>query len=662
MVKLTPAWPIAGLLLALCVVNVHCTGDKAVPFKRPSEAVPPNGATPTSEATAPTSDAGPTLADNSVEGTRHIGAPDTITVDGAPISRGRGHIHASLATGPGDPVLLLTSDEGGGLQLEAASRQETGFEAPKTLFSLSTEDLGTCRVISAELHAVSSIHRVASASVSCTPSQAAETDGPGDPGRDDASGYDNTRGTAGQEDDGQAKLHRRHWVIGGSAREVLKEFTTHLGAPGAPAHVRIRVDGGDLDGDGHADITATLTIAAAEPTSPDATDADDITLSLQWLDRPSGLARRDGEPESAFMKMAERARGHLGRRPAEALRLARQVLDAFDALCRERTPTGLAVGRQPGLPCGSSRAVARAASVLVVALAKKGDSLGAVEARALLDAPFARPLPIDKKRADAALTSLAARGLQYRFVKGPPLPSQRLPSLHRPRVSFVDEDRLLLRGYPSQVWDAATHDLTTTGAGAEVTFKSPDGRLTATEIFRDCDGYHLALVPTTGVVQGVVVATPEATPLIATQAPPTGADCPLKAPYRRDAGGLSLLDYSGASVVLRRGANVWQVALAGDGGSSGPPPPLHDGTAAQPSHGRQRPAGGHDTFAFVTDRGIVVKHGGTTRLVPAATVPRPIAEVSVSPSGRRLAVVQGQQVWLGEPDGERPTSLGANPL
>lgn len=623
-------------LLGGALTWTGCGGDKSVPFKKPgaSDARSEQGAAETAEDAGArvTTDAGVVGA---AKGDRHVMAPSAITLGDLTLDRSRGHIYASLAPTPDGPIHLLAADDEGPLQLEHAVRQDRGLGAPVADRTLTTSDLGSCHVVSAQLDALSSNHWVASANLACAGTHAAEAESPPSQPRPSQQ----TGLTAPPHDAADpVRLYQRTWVVDARNRRILERMTMLRDPEGPPAPA-VEFSAADLDGDGHPDVVARVEL------NPGTDNVFDF--ALEWLDRPGGIARHDREPEASLMREAERARRQLPRRPDRSLALARSVIEFRDQLCGQQHAPPLSLGDRLGLPCARSQALARASAVLVVGRAKRGDVVGALRARARLDSAESKPLPIDRKRADAALGALPKEPA-YRFVQGPKLLPQRLPALHRPRVVFIDETQLLVLGNPNRTWNVSTGDLSVTGAGGSALFVSPDGKWTATELYRDCDGYHIALVPSEKVVEGVVLGAPERTPLVLPTPAPPGAQCPLTGTLRRDDGALVLETFGAQHFGLRQHGRRFTVPLEGlTGGAPGPAPVADHGVGGA----------GNAATATVTDHGIVVTTGRQARLVPAAEVPRPLAEVSLSPSGRRVAVVQGQQVWMGEANISAPEAI-----
>lgn len=655
------------LCAALCLAGCDCGGDRAVPFKRPEPAAT------ALEAQAPEPTAEKPDAGSLRSGDRHLAAPSRIELEHGTIDRGEGQIHASLALdNEGRHVLLLVVDGDQNLRLEQSDWIDGAYTSPKAVRILPpvpNKEPRACEVLSAGLDALSAAHLLASAKLSCTPMPAVPApDAQGKPAGADTepagvqSGSSATNvavalETGSIETSPPPSIEHLHWVLSGERTpRVLEQLHLTPASDSEASGLGVRFSGVQLDEDGHPDLRATLQLAdSSHLTDTDARDEEPVVIVLEWLNRPSGLARRDSEPEATLLAGAEHARNLVKRSAERAEQAATRVLDLHRRLCREGQPTELWLSGQPGIPCGPSLGAGRAQVVLVMAHAKLGNPLAAVERFEALNSPALRLLPLDRKRAQAAIDGIPRR-TGYRFVRGPILASVGAPPEHRPRVAFLDENRLLLRGSPNETYDLDSGQRAPVGIDSPLPWTSPDAHWTLIELYRDCDGFHALLVPSDQVVGAVVGRAGAKTPLVLPAAAPANHACPLTGAARRDTGGLTVLDYTEQGLLLAQGRALLQLALSPTAEGQGPARPLSAGASLP--HGRHATtvARNHSTYALPSPAGIAVFGPHGVELLDASDIPGSIDTVSLSPSGERLAVVQGRQVWVGQ---RRPATVPA---
>ncbi|MEM9194531.1 MAG: hypothetical protein AAGF12_35465 [Myxococcota bacterium] len=391
----------------------------------------------------------------------------------------------------------------------------------------------------------------------------------------------------------------------------------------------------DADDDGHPDFGLTVAL-----------DDDALRVSLLWLNRPSGLARDTEEPEKTITALADRARGMLQRRPEEALRLSTSAELLHRLLCRESEASVFDLGDVEGIDCGRSSGAFVAAATRVLALVATERYFDAIEARRGLDGPGLRRLPAVEAQVEEGLRSFPVTPAAQ--VAGPPIAPPPAPALRLPPVAFLSDELVLLRDRPAKLWTVGEPPRPAEGAALQAAgnlVADPTGRFVATGIERRCDGFRLIVHRARDVVEGVVVGSPIATPLI--EAQPI-ANCRTVPPAARaDHGGFVALGWAPQGLLLARGRALHLVPLTGDGQAAGPsqvlsddtPPPLplplgssnRDGTA----------------YAQATPYGILVR-GGEERMVRPEGWPTdaPFPHPAISPSGTHVAYVQNGRVQL----------------
>ena len=103
----------------------------------------------------------------------------------------------------------------------------------------------------------------------------------------------------------------------------------------------------DRDADGYQDLVANVRVGTLE-------------VPLTWLNRPGGFARDASQPEAAFRLLADDAWAFLDSDPSGSEKRAREVLDAYVALCRESGAARIGLAGTQGIQCQQSQAAARA--------------------------------------------------------------------------------------------------------------------------------------------------------------------------------------------------------------------------------------------------------------------------------------------------------------
>lgn len=448
---------------------------------------------------------------------------------------------------------------------------------------------------------------------------------------------------------------RHFWVI---ALDPSPRVVEHIAADaqaGDTLRVEPALQSRDLDGDGNADVLVVV----------DVQDRDEppTRIELKLYDRAGGLARDREEPEKTLRELADQAKTSRKGNPDRAFAVAQHVLAVHTALCREAGAPRLRIAGR-GLECGPSLAAGRAATIAVATLAGQGKLQAALALYEALDTPAYRLLDNDRERARYAMHALVDdRG--YAFRSGPVLDLAPGPKARRGAIAFIDEDHMLLRGPTARSYDLASGAVEPIGIPADVTVTDPTGRLVISDVVRSCQGYHLVIANSAQLVAGVVTGPSVAEPLALHADPPAGAHCPqLSTEQKRDDGGIQVLDWSARGVLLLREQALFLLVLDAAGNAAEPARALGPGDAPPAlAHSGALTANGR-YLAQRTPLGIAIfdRAQGKTRVFAAPDGGGTISDVALSPSGRKLALLRGRQVLIGEPrePGAAPAPSGSD--
>ncbi|MDD9970101.1 MAG: hypothetical protein OXR73_27900 [Myxococcales bacterium] len=615
----------------LATAGCDCNEGPAVPFKHPDALQKENTSSEQGERPPEGSgDAGLR------RGQRFVDAPSRVELAAGTLEKKGGHIHATLSTGPDElDILALVSDRSGRLAVERTVRTSRPGLLPLTPILELVAAARQCTVVSGGLDTLSTAHLHATVTLSC-------------PRKLDTASH-------GEPTGGAKHLVRSHWLLTAEKSPRQLEHIELHAPPGqdAPA-LALRFEGKLIDGDDHPDIEAMLQLNGTGDAA-DASPENQLVsrIPLQWLSRPSGLAVQDGEPERTLVQLADEA---ATTKAPEAGRKATALLALHKRLCRSAGTSEIALSGQMGLPCPPSQAVARAHSILVATAIARERILDALEHRQALEDPRLRPTPADRKRAEEAIAA-APTSVAFQFSKGPTLSPARTTPVHRPRVAFLDDGRLLLRGTPNQIYILSTKEVAPAGIRSSLAMTDPKGRLAVAEVFRSCQGYRARIVRATQIINGIVAGPDVARPLIMPAQVPSGYPCDkLPSHVRQQSGGFVVLDYSDSGLLLGRGAELLTLPLDSSGESTS--------DAAQPlTGGRPIPRSKEPiaittkgSYALPTPAGIAIIRNGRVELVRPPDAQGEVADVALSPSGTRLALTRGRQVWIGTHTGGTPAA------
>jgi len=431
------------------------------------------------------------------------------------------------------------------------------------------------------------------------------------------------------------------------------------------------------------------------PGRPDAADHWAVALRVAGTDPalappvdllyrlgPAGLARDPVEPEATLSRLADDALEALRQRgPEPALRLVERALELHRRVCRESGESVLrSESKASGVPCGASEAAAHAVAVAAAAHARGGNVLEALRLREALGGPGLAAKAFDRRLVEDALGALS--GLDPGSVRqGPTLETIPRPSVHRSRLAFLDEERLLVRGERPRVWSFGTGDWVTPTPELDPRLASsvvtdPAGALAVGKIDQSCAGHRLHLFAASDIVAGVIAGRPRQRPPL-TGEPHDGCRAgpapESDGPAVDDDGGFEVLGWPPQGILAARGQVVHLVPLTVAGEPAGPPRPLAPDTplpaplvpGAVTADGRLRVLAQGDS--------LVVVHPGRPDRRPSLLTPpsrggsgdgggAPLTDPAVSPSGKRIAWIEGGRLhlWGAVPPGNTSGS-GSDP-
>jgi hypothetical protein len=541
-----------------------------------------------------------------------------------------------------------------------SERLPEGLQPPRTVAELGSGDDG-CRLVSASIRTIAPVFAVIDAVLGCPA-------GGGSPASSAEAGVvQGASSQAGQPADASAadgQPSQAYWIVTlERLPRVLDRLQVLPPGPGlAGGKMSLLLSAAERDEDSHPDIVARVQLGAPG-------GGDPMEVELVWLNRPGGLARDPVQPEQAMAKQADRAAWWLKRNADKALSAAGRALLLHAALCRESGAARLVTGDVAGLSCGRSPALGRAEAVTCAALAKKGDIPGALQAHARLEQPAIRLYPRDRTLADRALGAVTlTTGVTWR--QGPEVGPFTGPRVRLSGLGFLREDVLLVRGpsaFSYRLSDESREQMQP-DAG-DLLVRDPSGRFAVVEIARSCEGYHLQIAQASRVVAGVVAGPIVSRPLIEKKLAPSGAACrSLPANLRADQGGYRVLGWTPRGVVLSGGGkSLVVVPLDGQAQPAGevrqlgeteqPPGPLAAGACT--ADGR--------FLAQVTPAGIAITQRFPRRqawlLRPEGWPAAQARELTVSPSGNRIALVRAGRIHIAERGApKRAAAAAAEPV
>ncbi len=412
----------------------------------------------------------------------------------------------------------------------------------------------------------------------------------------------------------------------GRTPRVIERFG-YLGAEGDG----VTFVAADRDEDGNPDLIVEARVGDARAT-------------ITFRSTASGMARQAGAPEDAIAQLADEARAAIRRHPDTALTKADAALNLYRALCAESDAPRITLGSSRGIPCGTSVGALRARAVLVAAHARAGHVLAALTHAEALRGVTLRDA--ERRLADDALATLPASTPEpHVSIEASPIDAR---SVRRSSLAFADEAHVLVLGATTRNVSLAD-DATTDAFPIDTRIVDPSGHLALRGIERRCDGTVLVVAPlASAALDGPLLDGHTA--LVAPRPAPPGVACPdMTAALRADDGGYVPLGWAPQGVLVAHLGELTLVPLDLSGQLAGSatvlapdapaPAPILPGAATSDV--------GH--YALLTDHGIVVMHRGGES---ASVLVRPTGfsrqgsaiDVAISPSGRRLAWIQGDHL------------------
>ncbi len=335
-----------------------------------------------------------------------------VSVEGAPLAT-QGQVRALLTLDlddDGDRDGLAVEAHEGSVVVHIAHRDEGTFRARRV--GALTLDEG-CELDTAEIETVSSEHAFARATITC----------------EDADDW------------------RAWWVLSVGAAPRLHE-TLSLRGEGS-----VSLELVDHDDDNHLDLAAQV-------------DVGNGPLTLRWFDRPSGLAREDGEPANTLEALVQEDRER-----ATAL---------IGALCRGTQPR-FRLGRgEWGIACPDTL-TRRARDASTIALLQSGQLRQAV---AVLPEQIEGALEV-------ALNAAATTVVSQRIA---PWSEPSNATTRHVMLAFEGND-LIVRGVEAQLYSAAAPDNPVPAEAHPAPIADSQDAFFVQSVHRDCRGLELRVLP-----------------------------------------------------------------------------------------------------------------------------------------------------------------------
>jgi hypothetical protein len=396
---------------------------------------------------------------------------------------------------------------------------------------------------------------------------------------------------------------------------------------------------GDVDADGHTDLTVQLTTTHR--------DAEPVSVAVHFLDRPSGLALDTTAIEKVWLAISDEAKLARKGQPDRAYTLASRVVWSHQAICRESGNALLELGGERGIPCGASLAAGRSGSIEAAISARRGQLLAAIARIDQLQKTSVYALTEnDRERIRYAISE---RTKPVAWKPGPTVVSGAAPSVRRSAIAFLDEQRLLARS----VQGAVSHELATgkeepaSAALADRVIRDPAGKRAISALATRCDGIHVTLVNAAQVVAGVVTGQPLSEPIVWPSAHSTAA-CEKQNIAFDDAPELQVIDWTRTGIAVAVSGVLWVVPIDGESVAASPLWPSAEalaeiGASSVGAASRSVPVPTASGLAIATERGsaqLFAWPDGVTRSA--------VSDVAVSASGKHAAVLAGGRVYFAD--------------
>lgn len=407
-----------------------------------------------------------------------------------------------------------------------------------------------------------------------------------------------------------------------------------------PGVMRLVFGVDDVDEDGRDDLTVEVELIHH--------DVED-RINLHWLDRPSGLARREEEPNRTLTEKSREALRQLRADPEAAIEASRAVLRLHRALCREPGEARILVGNARGIECGESGGAGRAITTVVRGHAARGELLQALDAFVEMDRPGQLINEERRVYARRALASIPSTG-EVILTEGPPV---SVPASHPHALSalgFLDEDHLLVRGSPPQRWTVGGSLEPADPGAADLRVLDPQKRYAVAGLESACGATRLRIVAASALRPSLAGGSEG---IVATSRPALYGDAEgCEEGWRSGAEGWHLLGWAPQGIVAARGGELRVAPLDVSARPSGEPRTLEPSTPPPAPLPAGRSTLDGRFRVELRGPGVLVHASGRssepTLLWPEGWGEREGApsHPAVSPSGRRVALVQNGRIVL----------------
>lgn len=413
------------------------------------------------------------------------------------------------------------------------------------------------------------------------------------------------------------------WVLTIEAQPRVRERITVLPPnESSKAAIELALGVEDRDADGYQDLVANVRVGTLE-------------VPLTWLNRPGGFARDASQPEAAFRLLADDAWAFLDSDPSGSEKRAREVLDAYVALCRESGAARIGLAGTQGIQCQQSQAAARAVAVAMVAAIRRGTFVRALELQRWWSGTGMLPTAEEQALVQAA----------WQRAKASARASWKLVDRESATAGlyFTDDDTLIIDGFAPKSVQLST-GVKTRLSKAEIvpSVRNPDGRFAARGVRVTCAGFEAEVGPVLGKRTHRVLIE---------RRPGT---IPCQTPIDRPASVFewAVLGWAPQGLLAASGDLLRVVPLNELAKPAGRPVDLNPGNPLPaPIRGaRITPDGAR--YVIPHTEGVVVRdwrRGGAglwLRPTDWSAVPGELRALAISPDGKRVAVQKGSEIRL----------------
>ena len=415
--------------------------------------------------------------------------------------------------------------------------------------------------------------------------------------------------------------------------------------PQGTAGLSLEVEGRDLDGDGHDDVTLRVSLEAGG--DPPFEPGPAVHAVFRWFDRPAGMSREPGEPEKSLHAIAVQAaqRASKPKEAAVAVGLATAGRFLFQATCAESPHRRVAPPPATSpLTCEAGHALEELRLAAVHAHVTLGDALRAIADFDSTDVTPATRTPPRPNEVTGWISALApvVAATSVRAISA--VPRLGPESASWGALRFEPSGQLLVRTLAGVVRVDPVHgdEVDATGVLAWPTnVVSPDGKQRLEGVFAPCASPTPTPVASLVAFEGASLDGGDATSVPLPVLPSLSPRCALATgrqplpvvPVAWGPGGLELV-VAGEPVILASGS--WKAS----------PTTQFLGQPVLPGSPRS-PDGA--TFVVPTVEGLLVR-GGKTRLFRAKELEHGYGELrdcTVSDDASRVACVRGGVAFVG---------------